>query len=183
LVNLSAQKTSFGVQAGYLNGTAKAESSFEGVKLSFSESEPGFYIGGLAEYKISKKLAIQPSLLYGNIPSSIIYGSEESELSEEENESDLNILFIPIIVKYYLADSFYGQSGFQGTLFLKEKEEETDNFGLDLSVGMGFDITKNFFIDGRYSFELTNRSSDSTEDTGGDKLTYNTFHVGLGYKF
>jgi opacity protein-like surface antigen len=48
---------------------------------------------------------------------------------------------------------------------------------------MGFDITKNFFIDGRYSFELTNRSSDSTEDTGGDKLTYNTFHVGLGYKF
>ncbi len=153
-----AQETSFGVTAGYTNMTAKLE---EG-NMSLSTSESGFYIGALVDLSISEEFHIQPEVLYARA-------------------SEANFLQVPVLAKYYIADSgFQIMAGPQGTLTLDETIEGLNSFGLDLTLGVAYEITENFFLDARYSLEVTNRLKDVEGD-----VTYrlNALNIGVGYKF
>lgn len=152
-----AQETKFGVTAGYNNLTEKAKA--EG--LSFSQSYSGFYVGALAEFNLNEKWSIQPEVLASFV--------EES-----------TVLYVPVFVKYYVVEKINVQAGVQGTTFLEETPDEINSFGLDLGFGAGYDINEHFFLEARYTFELTNRYAG---EVSGLKDKINTFAVGVGYKF
>lgn len=143
--------------AGYTNITAKAKMS----GFSLSQSESGFFVGGVADFTISENFHIQPEILYANA-------------------SEANFLFIPVLAKYMVTDKIGILAGPQANLVLEEMEEGFNSFGIDLTFGANYKITENFFIEGRYGFEITNRVSDGGSDVKG---TYNTLHIGVGYMF
>ena len=157
LSNVNAQDSKFGVTAGYTNITERAK--FEGVSVSSSES--GFYIGALVDITVSEKFHVEPKILYANA-------------------SDTGFLYIPVLAKYYVAEKFNIQAGPQANFVLDEVAEGFNSFGLDLSFGLGYEINEHFFLDARYSFELTNRYNDN-DFAVSDKV--NTLNVGFGYKF
>ena len=158
MFSANAQDAKFGAKVGYTNITAKADYG-EG---SVSVSESGFYIGALADFTVNESFHVQPEINYANV-------------------EETNFLYIPVLAKYYISESgFQLMAGPQANFILDSFEGE-NSFGLDLTFGAAYDIDEHFFIEARYSFELTNRIEDGGDyDVSGK---YNTLFVGIGYKF
>lgn len=160
----SAQQAQFGLTAGYTNVDLRAKDDFSDG-LSMSQDESGFYIGAIADISITANFNIQPEMLYARV-------------------NETNFLYIPVLAKLYIAGSgFHVLGGPQANIFLDNLDGGPNYFGLDLSFGAGYDINEHFFIDARYSFELTNRISGDIPDGSDDSLRANTLNVGVGYKF
>lgn len=99
--NVSAQQAEFGLTAGYLNLNVK--SKYDNVSAAANGS--GFYVGGLADITLSEALHLQPEILYGN--------AEDSE-----------ILYVPIMAKYYISESnFNVQAGPELSFILDDLPE------------------------------------------------------------
>lgn len=146
------QKVTFAATAGFSNMSFKYDGGSVG-----EVSRNGFFAGANVDFSLTKKWHIQPSLLY-------VKGDRSSFLK------------IPVMLKYYVAKSINIQAGPQVTFALDRTRDKAA--GLDIGAGFGYDIGKRFFIEGRYSYELTDRTYSSV-----NTLKYNNFTVGLGYKF
>ncbi len=157
-----SQDAKLGLTAGYLN--LNVSSYYEGFEIS--ENASGFYVGILGDFKLSETFHLEPAAIYGYV-------------------KDLNVLFIPLHAKYYI-----GQSGFnvlagpQATMILNEINPWVKRLGLDLSLGAGFEVTDDIFIQVKYALEITNRHSDefitTSENINGG---INSLFAGVGYKF
>ncbi|EDP70082.1 hypothetical protein FBALC1_11132 [Flavobacteriales bacterium ALC-1] len=172
LLNVSAQddtstssNTTFGVKAGFNSFIARA--SADGASASANAS--GFYFGVFADIEVADKFNIQPELQY---------------ISISEGGGSGNVLAIPIMGKYKVADKFSLLAGPQFDLILDDSEG-LKKLGLGLGLGMAYDISDDFFLDMRYSFGLSNRLDDNDEEFGDIDVNvkFNYFQVGLGYKF
>lgn len=152
----------FGVKAGF-NSTSFAVTFMD---ESDSDASNGFYLGVLADFEISEGLNLQPELQYVNI--------------SEDGEST-GFLNLPVMFKYYIAEGFNVQAGPQISYLLEEAEDDFSNLGIDLAVGLGYDIDDNFFVDARYSYNLNNRYTGEGSDDF--SIRFNAFQVGVGYKF
>ena len=146
--NLFAQ-TEAGITGGYLNVTADGA----------DEGESGFYAGLYAELSFSNSLKLQPELLYGNV-------------------SDNNLLYLPVMLKYYVAGSDLNiQAGPQATYLFNDSDDDNiefkDQLGLDLGVGVGYDIFHNIYVHARYGFKIA-QGSDTFSSAD-----FNSFMVGL----
>ena len=165
----SAQKTEFGLTAGYLNidASSSATSSAFGDQEESSNAS-GFYLGVLADISLSEEFYLQPSVVYGNA-------------------EDSNIISIPVLAKYYLLDSGFNLlAGPQLTIIIDDLPGTVKAAGVDLGFGGGYDFSNNIFLQAKYFHELTNRFDDTVMGLPeGAKFDYgvNTFFVGLGYKF
>lgn len=134
----------FGVKAGVDFATFKVqEGPVEG-----SVSETGFFAGVFAVVPISDQFALQPEVLYVGI-------------------NDGNMLSVPILVKYEVAEQFHLMAG-PSLLYLLDAEE--DEFKFNFDVGGSYDITEDFDVNLKYS-------------VGFGDITVNGLFVGLGYKF
>ncbi len=168
-IQASAQKTEFGLTAGYLNinASSSATSSDFGDQKESSNAS-GFYLGVLADIALSEVFYLQPSVVYGN--------AEES-----------NIISIPVLAKYYLLETGFNLlAGPQVTIITDDLPGTVKAVGVDLGFGAGYDLNANFFLQAKYFFELTNRFDESVMGLPeGAQFDYavNTFFVGLGYKF
>ena len=151
----------FGVKAGF--NSTRFVAAYEGN--SDSESISGFYVGVLAEFELSDVLRIQPELQYISIN------------KDGESTAFLNV---PIMFKYYITDIFNLQVGPQIGYSLEKSVDDLSNLGFDIAIGSGFDINDVFFVDARYAYNINNRY---TGVLNGLTLRYNTFQVGVGYKF
>lgn len=136
--------------------------SFDGV--SASESASGFYLGLFAEFDVSEKFKIQPELLY----------AATSKDGETGNE-----IVVPVMGKYYVSEKFNIQAGPQFD-YIVDESEGVNKLGLGLGLGLGLDISDKVFASTRYSLGLTNRLQDAPS---GLTTRFNTFQVGLGYRF
>lgn len=136
-----------GITGGYLN--VKNDGA--------SEGSSGFYAGLYSDLDITESFHFQPGLLYGN-------------------SNNTNFLYVPLMFKYYVARTDLNiQVGPQGTLILEDLGDFKNQIGLDLAVGVGFDIFHNVFIETRYAFKMVN------EDIAGVGSTnFNTLMIGLG---
>ena len=159
----SAQQSTFGVTAGYLNGELKV--SEEGYNVSDDGS--GFYVGVLLDLEISESFHIVPGVNYGR--------AEEA-----------NFIFVPVMAQYHIGDSgVFLQAGPQASFSLQDDPgDAVDTVGLDASFGLGYEFNSNFFVEAKYALGLTNRFSEKVSDYPGDlDLKLNTLTVGVGYKF
>ena len=157
---LNAQQFNFGASGGFLHMSEDLKNdNSEDISDDFS----GFYAGGFAEMSFSEKWNLQAGLNYGRAGES-------------------NLLFLPFLAEYYLLqNNLYLQAGPQVTYLLDKPSELLDRVGVDLTAGLGWDITSSLFLEARYAFEITNRlnsqfDSDSTYRLG-------QLFLGAGYKF
>lgn len=149
----------FGVKAGYANTNFTGDAD--------TDAASNFYIGGLVDFAISEKFHIQPELLY-------------SMEGADNDETGLNFVRIPVMAKYYVADSFSLQAGPQfgfvaGGDAIKDSLKSLD-YGL--GIGAGYELESGLFFDARYNLGLANIS-----DVDGFDVGTSSFNVGLGYRF
>ncbi len=146
---ISFSQVETGITGGYLNVTADGS----------DEGESGFYGGFYAEFSFSNSFKFQPELLYGNA-------------------GDENLLYLPVMLKYYVGGSDLNiQAGPQATYFFDDSNiddvEFKDQLGLDLAVGIGYDILHNIYVQARYGFKIAqNNETFSSAD-------FNSLMIGL----
>ncbi|MAY21425.1 MAG: OmpW family protein [Flavobacteriaceae bacterium] len=155
-MQISAQETRFGATAGYLNGASKI--TVFGEETSGTDS--GFYGGLVAEIGLSESFAIQTEVLYMNI-------------------DDSSLLQVPFFGKIYVSEKFFFQAGPTITYTLEEIAEDFTKFNLGVGGGLGYDITEDFFIETRTSFQLNNYYNGRADI----KSRINFISLGIGYKF
>ena len=154
---IQAQLVQFGVKAGVNFASQTGDASLEGVEFD-KEGITSYHAGLVAEIKLLDRFAIQPELLY-----STQGANYKTPVQDFKNE--LGYISIPVMAKFYLTDSFSLEVGPQESFLVSEKidfdVENGETFEFGLNAGLGFKITKNFFVQGRYGLGLTEASKDA----------------------
>lgn len=154
----NAQEMKFGAKAGanFSNFTGDLD----------SDSTTGFYVGGFLDFTVSENFHVQPEVLYS---------------MEGAKDAKVNYVKVPIMAKYYLAETFNLQAGpYIGFKAGADSSVDDGVKSMDFGIGAGagYDITENLFVDARYNVGLQNISEASALD-----IKTSTIQVGLGYKF
>lgn len=153
---IQAQLLQIGVKGGVnfasQTGDAFPEQNFD------KEGITSFHAGLVAEIKLLERFSVQPELLY-----STQGATYKNAVQEFKNE--LGYISIPVMAKFYLTDSFSLEVGPQASFLVSEKNdfdvEDAETFEFGLNAGLGFKITKNFFVQGRYGLGLTEASKNA----------------------
>lgn len=142
-------KTKFGVKGG-----------LSAVSYSFQNYGTSFYVGLFSETRLSRKWSIQNEIL----------------ISPSET-----FLEIPVLIKYHINDKFEILLGPKLDIIIDDRNRssirnEPINFSLD--AGVLYNISKRFFVEGRYSKGLTDPRFGLDRESAID-----TFKIGVGFKF
>lgn len=154
---VQAQFLQIGVKAGVNFANQTGDASLNGFDFD-KEGITSYHAGLVAELKLLESFSIQPELLY-----STQGATYKNAVTEFKNE--LGYLSIPVMAKFYLGKSFSIEAGPQASFLLSEKNDfdvkDAETFDFALNAGLGFKITKNLFIQGRYSLGLTEASKNA----------------------
>jgi hypothetical protein len=183
LTYTQAQEVQFGAKAGvnFANLT--------GDDADGADARTSFHVGAVAEIKINEKFSVQPELLYSSQGAST---KDKFEGITFESTLKLDYINVPIMAKYYVADSFslevgpqigflvaaeaeYSMGGESETEDIKDQLKTVD-FGLNFGLGYKLDNGINFGA--RYNFGLSNIGEDSDSD-----LKNSVFQISVGYLF
>lgn len=169
--------SAFGAAQAQLKFGAKAGVNLATLTGDFADDakmKVGFNAGGLVEYKLTDKFALQGELLYSlqgaktEDRTDYLFG----EYEEEENKINLSYINIPILAKYYIVKGFNVEAGPQVGILVsaKSKVEYTevydDGDGLvtysessevdikdnvktvdvSFNIGAGYDFTEHIFV-------------------------------------
>lgn len=157
---VNAQEINYGVSAGFHSLTVSASSG--GIKVSNSAS--GYFIGFFADFNVSEKFNIQPEIHFAS--------------AYQDGEAGNELIF-PVMAKYFISEKFNVQAGPQFDL-VTDDSVGINKFGIGLGFGAGYDFSEKIFVATRYSLGLSNRIQDAPS---GISSKFNTFQVGVGYRF
>ena len=169
-----------GIKSG-LNLCSITNSDEEGVS---SSTLAGFHIGVLGEFRLGDNFAVQPELLYSTQGVKLGFEGEKGDLK-------MDYITVPLMVKYYVIESFSFELGPQIGFLTSAKATsggesvdvkdtmKTTDFGLNF--GLGYNITENFNFGLRYNLGLTQIQKDLVAGESASKNS--VFQIGLGYKF
>ena len=153
---IQAQLLQIGVKAG-VNFASQTGDAFPDQDID-KEGITSFHAGLVAELKLFDKFSVQPELLY-----STQGATYKNAIQEYKNE--LGYISIPVMAKFYLTDSFSLEVGPQASFLVSEKNDfdldDAESFEFGVNAGLGFKITKNFFVQGRYGLGLTEASKNA----------------------
>ncbi|MEO8532458.1 MAG: porin family protein [Flavobacterium sp.] len=175
----NAQETRFGVKGG-LN-----VSTLTGRYEDDTKSLIGFHVGGFAEIKIIKRLAIQPEVLFST------QGAKFDGFGGDKYDSKLNYLNIPVLAKFFITEKFTVEAGPQIGFLLSAKIDGEDSkdyyksadFGFNL--GAGYNFTDDLSVGIRYTVGLSGVYDTDNEDVDDyiDSSKNSNLALSLAYKF
>jgi opacity protein-like surface antigen len=172
-VTAQAQLVKFGLKGG-VNYANQTGSEITVNSSNYDTSAITSYHAGLvAEIKIVDKFSIQPELLYST------QGASYKNAFEEFN-NELGYLSIPVMAKIYLNKTVSLEVGPQASFLLSERNnfdtKDASTFDFAVAGGLGINLTKNFFLQGRYGLGLTEASKDAD-------VKNSVFQVSAGFMF
>lgn len=175
--------------------TAQAQTEFRtglraGLNISTIEdvdasAKPGFYVGAFGNIKFTKFYSLQPELNFSMQGANDVYLSSRyfPETNGGRADIPLNYLGLTVMNKFNLK-SFFLQVGPSLELLLTESKYNNNRGDLSLNVGLGYDITDNLSVEGRYKAGVADVVNDQDWFLFFSGLNYNSvFQVGLTYKF
>jgi hypothetical protein len=180
-VNAQDKKNmSFGVKGG-LNVSSITKADQDGVN---SKSLIGFHAGFFGEFMISDKFAIQPEVLYSAQGVKLDFDGDKGDLK-------LDYINIPVMAKYYVADTFSLELGPQIGFLVSAKaksggvsedvKDQVKSTDVSLGFGASYYFAEKFMLGARYNLGLTRVQKDLATDEAQSKNS--VFQVSLGYKF
>ncbi|RKS42712.1 outer membrane protein with beta-barrel domain [Gillisia mitskevichiae] len=164
---LNAQyRRSKDTKVGFISGYVYAQVNGEKDNARWNDYGSGVYGGAFVDIYITDKFHLQPAVNFAYV-------------------NDFNIIYLPLMLKYQIGQKgFNVQAGTQVT-YLLGSEDVTgtkDQFGWELGAGLGMDITKSFFIQGRYTYEVSRRKVDDYLGQPSQDFKFNNIMIGIGYR-
>lgn len=162
--NIILPKIGFGIKAGLnsMHNKTVNESSDNVQKKS------GVYIGAFVNIPTSDVFSVQPEIIYSS--------------TEFQGRNSVHLLHIPVLLNFELGNNFTGFVGPEGQVLIDLDEAENsdlyNSFMFGFTFGARYQITPNFYIEGRPYFAL----SKFLEDDSGYRK-FNTLQIGLSFKF
>ena len=157
-VDMQAQLVKFGIKAGlnYANQTGSDITINSGNYDK--EAITSYHAGLVAEIKLTDGFSVQPELLYST------QGATYKNAAEEF-KNELGYLSIPVLAKFHLNKTVSLDLGPQASFLLSERNDfdvkNAETFEFGVAGGLGFNITKHFFLQGRYVLGLTEASKEA----------------------
>tara|TARA_R110002073_G_scaffold159955_2_gene315405 strand:- start:1741 stop:2295 length:555 start_codon:yes stop_codon:yes gene_type:complete len=132
------------------------------------QKKTGVYIGAFVKIPTSDVFSVQTEIIYSS--------------TEFQGRNNVNLLHIPVLLNFELGNGFTGFFGPEGQVLIDLGEAENSNlynsFMFGFTFGARYQITPNFYIEGRPYFAL----SKFLEDDSGYRK-FNTLQIGLAFKF
>jgi len=158
-------------------------STIEDIEAS---PKTGFYVGAFGNIKFTKFYSLQPELNFSMQGANDVLLSDRyfPETNGGKADVPLNYLGLTVMNKFNLK-SFFLQVGPSLDLLLTESKYNNNRADLSLNLGLGYDITENLSVEGRYKVG----AADVIEDDVYwifyfGEVNYNSvFQVGLTFKF
>lgn len=204
-ISANAQELRFGAKAGYSYSTLKMKADGHSET---SDPMHTFYIGGLAEYKISDKFGIQGELLYSPLGGKIDIAEADPEdpttFLNVKAKQTLHTLLIPVSAKYFITEGLSVSAGASFGVILSAKQKYSADLGLGIPgfelngddevdikdqlntlniapfLGAEYALENGLFFDARYNLGISNLAKHAE---GSEKLTNSFVQVGVGFKF
>lgn len=167
--------------------------------LSKTKTLTGFYVGAVAELKLTEKFSLQPELVYSSQGTKNVYSETSSGTDVHHHNHDiLSYINVPVMGKYFLTNSFSIELGPQFGLLVKAEnkdkittngvevkenrdfKDEVNSFDFGIGAGLAYDLPNGFFVNARYNYGLTNVGK-SDQYYGDSKNRVMQF--GVGFKF
>jgi hypothetical protein len=206
-LSVKAQEFRFGPKAGYSYSTIKIK---DNTDSETSDPLHTFYIGGMAEYKISDNFGLQGELLYSQLGGKVKIA--EADPDDPTNffnfkaKETYHTLLIPVSAKYFITEGLSVSAGASFGVILSAKTKLTADLGLggvipgfelnaddevDIKnqlntlniapfLGAEYMLENGLFFDARYNMGVSNLSKDTSD---GQKKTNSFLQVGVGFKF
>jgi hypothetical protein len=157
-INVQAQLIRFGIKGG-LNFANQTGTNITVNSGNYDKGTITSYHAGLvAEIKLSEVFSVQPEMLYSTQGATYKYAATEFT-------NELGYLSIPVLAKFHLNKVISLDLGPQASFLLSERKQlnvkDANTFDFGLAGGLGLNITKSFFIQGRYVLGLTDVSKDA----------------------
>ncbi len=156
----SAQIFRLGLKAGinYANQTGTAI-TVNGTNYN-AEAISSYHLGLISQIKLSDSFSFQPELLYST------QGATYKPVTVlQDIDNKLGYIAIPVLAKIHLNNTFSLELGPQASFLLSKKNEVSignqNSFDFALVGGLGINITKSIFIQGRYGLGLTEVSTNA----------------------
>ena len=170
---MQAQLVKFGIKAG-LNYANQSGSNITINSENYNtDAITSYHAGLIAEVKLTDGFAIQPELLYSTQGATYKYAATEFK-------NELGYLSIPVLAKVSLNKFISLDFGPQASFLLSERKNvnfrESETFEFGLAGGLSLNITKSFFLQGRYVAGLTEATRDAT-------VKNSVVQVSAGFKF
>ncbi|MCU7616747.1 PorT family protein [Chryseobacterium sp. PBS4-4] len=204
-VATKAQEFRFGPKAGYSLSTLKYKDNQD---VDSTDPMHTFYVGGVAEYKISDNFGIQGELLYSPLGGKINEQAQDPDDAATyikiQQKTTLETLLIPVSAKFFVSENFSLSAGASFGVILSAKSKTVADFGLGVIpgfeisadderdikdqintlniapfLGAEFMLENGLFFDARYNYGVSNLAKNS----GDGKLTNSFLQVGVGFKF
>lgn len=157
-MNMQAQLVKFGIKAGVNYANQNGSDILVNGTNYQRDAITSYHAGLIAEIKLVDSFSIQPELLY-----STQGATYKSSIDEFRNE--LGYLSIPVLAKINLNKFVSLELGPQASFLLSERNnfnvKDANTFDFAVVGGLGLNITKNLFIQGRYGLGLTDASQDA----------------------
>ncbi len=153
---LYSQKPNIGIVGGYLNSTQNNIGGDASARSVLS----GFYLGAYADIALSESFELSPELDFAFLDGS-------------------NFGYLVLKAKYYPVQNLYIQAGPQLSYILEKVNNNFNKLGVDMVMGLGYDITDKLHVQARYAPQLTKRN----KITEAENIRFNWLQIGIGYKF
>ena len=172
-LSMNAQAIKFGFKGG-LNYANQTGSNITVNSTNYTtDAITSYHAGLLAEIKLTDGFAIQPELLYSTMGATY-------KNAVEEFKYELGYISIPVLAKISLSKAVSLDLGPQASFLLSERKnvnfKEAETFEFGVAGGLGFNITKNFFLQGRYVLGLTEATKEA-------KVKNSVVQISAGFTF
>lgn len=192
VANAQTKGPSIGVKGGanFSNIIKTGDSNFE------TGSTTGFHAGVFLNIPIVDRLSFQPELLFSQKG----YETESTGLFINRTfKQTTNWIDVPILAMIHATPKFHIVLGPQVSFLTKTKNEYNGTFGsaeqtkyeddsdkfkksiVGGVAGIGFDITNNISLNGRYNLDLQKNNKNGTSEI--PEFRNQVWQVGLGLKF
>ena len=172
-MNMQAQLVKFGIKGGVNYANQNGSNITVNGSNYQTDAITSYHAGLIAEIKLVDSFSIQPELLYST------QGATYKN-AFEEFRNELGYLSIPVLAKINLNKFVSLELGPQASFLLSERNnfdvKDANTFDFAVVGGLGLNITKNLFIQGRYGLGLTDASKDA-------QVKNSVVQVSAGIKF
>ena len=106
------------------------------------------------------------------------------ELNYNFSNKSTGYLELAPLLKYNLFDTNLSVlAGPQARIITTELSDNYKRTGFELAGGLNYDLGKRWVIEAKYAYEFTNRYEDGFQYTGDKEMHFETWSVGVGFKF